>query len=294
MPGAKSTVERFVQAISEPEIRLDLAALLIADHCRPGEVDVAAALETLDDLAAQVAGQTSKTVTDLLYSQLGFGGNRGDYYQPANSYLDQVLAKRSGIPITLAVVIIEVARRVGISLYGVGMPGHFLVGVPVGADVPVSAAGASADATAAAAETQPDLFDPFDGVYLDYDAAKAIYERLGSQAPFSPAPFSPAFLAPTPPLVMLQRILNNLRVNYLRSPQPTNLQKIKALAAVLELLVCMPNCPPADYLQLADVLNSLGSPDVGAKHLEAGAQQLQGSDAALLLKTAGRLRARLN
>ncbi len=301
MTLGEGSADRFAELIGEPEIRLDLAALEIARVCRPGEVDVEACLATLDDLAEQVSQAAvqddpaqgkplAKSVTNLLYGQLGFGGNRSDYYQPANSFLDQVLANRSGIPITLAVVTMEVARRVGVRMYGVGMPRHFLVGVPPEEVV----SGQPAPDQPAPDQPAPLLFDPFDGVYLDHAGAKELFERLGQTTPADPVPFRPEFLNQAPTLQILRRMLNNLRLNYLHRAQPTSLQGIKQLAAVLEMLVCLPDCPPTDYLQLASVLNSLGRPDAGAKHLLAGADQLSDPDSEVLQAEAERLLARLN
>ena len=67
------------------------------------------------------------TLSEYLFDHLGFKGNDEDYYDPRNSYLNQVLARRMGIPITLAVVYMEIGRRLKIPLVGIGMPGHFLV-----------------------------------------------------------------------------------------------------------------------------------------------------------------------
>ena len=66
-------------------------------------------------------------ITDLLFGVIGFTGNRNDYYDPNNSYLHQVLERRLGIPITLSLLCIEVGRRAGVPVLGIGMPGHFLI-----------------------------------------------------------------------------------------------------------------------------------------------------------------------
>ena len=112
---------------AEDDIRLDHAALLIAATGRPG-VDVAGALGALDALAASCAEPTLDGLRHHLFAVEGFRGNVEDYYDPRNSYLDQVLDRRMGIPITLAVVFIEVGRRLGLAIEGLNTPGHFLVG----------------------------------------------------------------------------------------------------------------------------------------------------------------------
>jgi regulator of sirC expression with transglutaminase-like and TPR domain len=117
----------------EAEIRLDRAALLIAAGEYPG-LDIDAQIARLDEIAAGVGaphGASQRTLAHAvrrrMYEELGFRGNRGEYYDPRNSYLNDVLDRRTGIPITLATVFIEVGRRVGLHAAGVGYPAHFLV-----------------------------------------------------------------------------------------------------------------------------------------------------------------------
>ncbi|MBV9679993.1 MAG: transglutaminase family protein, partial [Acidobacteriaceae bacterium] len=101
----------------------------------PG-LDAEGSLFRLDNLAEQVASQLTpnasgldfiKTTNELLFDVLQFRGNEEEYYDPRNSCLNSVLMRRLGIPITLSVVYIEVARRLDRSIYGVGLPGHFIV-----------------------------------------------------------------------------------------------------------------------------------------------------------------------
>jgi regulator of sirC expression with transglutaminase-like and TPR domain len=119
---------RFAELMQRPEpaIPLDEAALCLAAGDHP--VDIARRLGQLDDLAAGVgAPATVDGLCRHLFVAEGFAGNADDYYDPANSHLDEVLDRRLGIPITLAVVLIEVGRRAGIVVEGVNAPGHFLV-----------------------------------------------------------------------------------------------------------------------------------------------------------------------
>jgi regulator of sirC expression with transglutaminase-like and TPR domain len=119
----------FAHAVGRPDEQIDLAAcaLLIAERERPG-LDVAAALRRLDELAAEVvaAGGTLDALLEVLFVRHAFRGNEEDYYDPRNSDLAEVLARGLGIPITLGVVLIEVGRRAGVDVAGVGYPGHFL------------------------------------------------------------------------------------------------------------------------------------------------------------------------
>ncbi len=119
----------------ESALELDRAALLIAAESYPS-LDVESYLRQLDELAAQARANdvpAASPVTrilrlnDLMYGEWGFHGNAEDYYDARNSFFNEVLDRRTGIPITLSVVYMEVARRLGLPLVGVGMPGHFIV-----------------------------------------------------------------------------------------------------------------------------------------------------------------------
>lgn len=259
--GHPSPVDAFATwAASEP-VPLDRAALAIAAHCRAEPVDEAAALAELDRLGAAVSEPTPDAVVDLLFGQEGFGPNRGRFADPANSYLDLVVSRRLGIPITLAVVTIEVARRAGVMLHGVGMPGHFLVGTP-----------------------EPEVFiDAFDGCVIDRAGAAAIFARFESRQAFDDS-----FLQPTPPEAILLRMLNNLRTLHLRQPDAPS------MLAVLELLTRLPGCPIDEFLRLGQALATLGRPDEGARMLEGAADRFGGSDADHLRQAATRLWAQLN
>ena len=74
-----------------------------------------------------LGGESAASLNRYLFEELGFRGNRDDYYDPRNSYLNQVLERRVGIPITLSVLYLEIATRIGLDLKGVSFPGHFMV-----------------------------------------------------------------------------------------------------------------------------------------------------------------------
>ncbi len=119
----------------EESIELDRAAFLMACGEYP-QLDVEAQIARLDRLAAEAepavrsqpdpAGRVA-ALRQFLAGACGFRGNEADYYDPANSFLHLVLDRRAGIPITLSVLYMEVGRRLGVSLLGVGLPGHFMV-----------------------------------------------------------------------------------------------------------------------------------------------------------------------
>ncbi len=115
-------------------VPLDVAILQLASVEYAG-LDVSYFVEVLDSHARELGELTSpsmcgeefiETANEYLYENLGFQGNRTDYYSPRNSCLNDVLIERQGIPITLTVVYMEIARRLGREVFGVGLPGHFL------------------------------------------------------------------------------------------------------------------------------------------------------------------------
>ncbi|HWO94726.1 MAG TPA: transglutaminase-like domain-containing protein [Dehalococcoidia bacterium] len=120
-----------------PPAQIDLAyaALLIAQEAYPN-LDPNPYLAQLDSMAAELrsrlrasagAPKTLQAMNRYLFEEIGFRGNTEEYYDPRNSYLNDVLDRRVGIPITVSLIYMEVARRLGIELQGVAMPGHFLV-----------------------------------------------------------------------------------------------------------------------------------------------------------------------
>jgi regulator of sirC expression with transglutaminase-like and TPR domain len=135
--GADPSLRELAGLVSRPDGRLDLAraALTIAQWEYPA-LDVNAYLERLDGLARGVDGSRRSTdplgrlhrLREYLFVEQGFTGNREDYYDPRNSFLNDVLDRRQGIPITLSLVLIEVGKRLGLAVEGIGLPGHFIAG----------------------------------------------------------------------------------------------------------------------------------------------------------------------
>lgn len=125
----------FAHHASRPDDEIDLAAasLLIAEAEYPG-LDVAAYLAMIDDMAEAVRARMTSGVDAVwhalnhyLFDELGFRGNDDDYYDPKNSFLNEVIDRRVGIPITMSLIYLEVGRRLGMELDGIAFPGHFLV-----------------------------------------------------------------------------------------------------------------------------------------------------------------------
>ena len=121
--------------VPRDQLNLAEAALVIASDEYP-QLAVAAYIERIDDLAATLRkrlrpdiapGDKLALLNHYLFEELGFTANSDDYYDPRNSYLNEVIDRRRGIPITLSILFIEMGRRIGLPLSGVSFPGHFLV-----------------------------------------------------------------------------------------------------------------------------------------------------------------------
>ncbi len=192
----RRTLDELSRIVAGDESKIDLfhAALLIAKLDNP-DLDVDASQRELDRLAADIlkrspdADETAKlaALNRVLFEELGFHGSRGDYYNRANSYVNEVLDDREGIPITLSVVYMELARRLGLRVEGVGFPGHFLVRY-----VP--------------AEGEPRWLDVFDSAQVRSreDLAKQLLEQSGDE-------LVDDHLASVGPKAILARMLGNLR-----------------------------------------------------------------------------------
>jgi regulator of sirC expression with transglutaminase-like and TPR domain len=138
---ADRPLREFAELTGRSDERVDLAraALAIARWEYPG-LDVDAYLERLDALARGVDGVRRSAdpvgrlhrLREYLFVEQGFAGNRENYYDPRNSFLNDVLDRRQGIPITLGLVLMEVGKRLGLAVEGIGLPGHFIAGARFG------------------------------------------------------------------------------------------------------------------------------------------------------------------
>jgi len=217
-------LNEFSRLAASPDRDLATPALMIA-RLECAELDPAPYLQQLDAMGSAARerllasgclqdARTSETAVDVLNAYLfdeeGFTGNRERYDDPSNSFLNEVLERRTGIPITLALVYMEVARRAGIQIEGVNFPGHFLMRYP-----PLSHDGAL------------DLIlDPFHrGARLsEHDCRRLLERHVGEEAAFDPA-----LLAPATKPQMLTRMLLNLKRVYVRLhsfPQARNVTEL--------------------------------------------------------------------
>ncbi|HXG12993.1 MAG TPA: transglutaminase-like domain-containing protein [Gemmataceae bacterium] len=187
------------------------------------------------DLRARVAG-----LCRYLFHEMGFRGNTQSYYDPRNSYLNQVLDRRTGIPITLSVVAMTVGTRAGLAVDGVGLPGHFIA--------------------RAAAAGQEIFFDPFHGGRFLTPEQCAILVQQVTGLPFEA---TAAQLRPAPVARIVLRMLSNLKSIYLR--QGDFPRAIRVIERARQLA-------PDDPEQRRDLGISLvrvGQPGRALDHLEA-------------------------
>lgn len=214
-------LERFAEMLSREDGRIELASacLQIAEDAYPG-LDVDGYVGEIERLAkrlrARLAPDTAVedrviALNEFLFDDLGFSGNVDDYYDPRNSYLNEVLDRRTGIPITLAVLYMEIGRRIDLPLEGVSFPGHFLVRLPLRGGTLV--------------------LDPFSGGVPQSEAE--LRERLKRVIPRDAAGGVPVaelpldqFLEPASNRQILARVLRNLKGVYREKDDPERLLEV--------------------------------------------------------------------
>lgn len=220
--GAVRARERFREIATLPDDRIDLggAALWIAAEHYP-RLDIGRYLGRLDEIATEAGSRTggsseldrAQRLLDFLCAEEGFGGNRDDYYDPRNSMLNEVLDRRTGIPITLSLLLLEVARRIGLDLVGVNFPGHFLVRLPAEPLI---------------------LLDAFGGRVLRTDEATTLLRNALGPA----AALEPEHLRAAGPREILVRMLGNLKQIYMQREEFES-----ALACCDRILLLLPDAP---------------------------------------------------
>ncbi|MGB3512857.1 MAG: tetratricopeptide repeat protein [Microcoleaceae cyanobacterium] len=213
----------FYSEINQPDEKIDLAkaALYLALEYEPkfDPDEYLNALETMADEVREKLPETAyplviiKNINTYLYDDLGFTGNEIDYYDPRNSFLNQVIERRTGIPITLSLVYLEIAKRINFPMVGIGMPGHFLI--------------------------RPEFEEA--GIYVDaFSQGEILFpqdcqERL-AQIYGQAVEIQPEFLASVSRKQFLARMLTNLKVIYLNRNE-----RLKALAAIDRILLLFPD-----------------------------------------------------
>ena len=213
----------FYREINQPDEQIDIAkASLCYAQAEYPDLNIQKYLHFLDAIATEVQSQLSsaayplkviKAINFELFDGLGFQGNSQDYYSPKNSFLNQVIERRMGIPITLSVIYLAVAQRIGFPMVGIGMPGHFLI--------------------------RPDFEDV--GIFVDAFNCGEILFKQDCQKKLTamyqqPVTLDPDWLAPVSNKQILARMLNNLKFIYLHSRQID-----KALAAISGIIKLLPD-----------------------------------------------------
>jgi regulator of sirC expression with transglutaminase-like and TPR domain len=213
--------------LQQPQAQWDLchAAMLIAANLQP-DVDMQSAQQTLDTMAAglynriRVHGEERERIQELnryFYGDLGFAGDKQDYYLPENSLLNRVIERRRGIPITLAVIYLKLAAAAGLDAYGISFPGHYLLGVQTSGEQLI--------------------LDPFDqGRELDHTQLRNMLQQL-TQGMIDESGLAQN-LRPAAKADTVVRILRNLKQIYIEG------QKVeKALSCIEMILSIIPEAP---------------------------------------------------
>ena len=233
-------------SLADEEVDLQRAALYLAGEEFP-DLEVERFLQRIHEMAEEVRsaaddpGQSEEKARSLnhyLFDLKGFSGNATDYYNPENSFLNRVMDTGVGIPITLSVLYLGLADRLGLDCYGVGMPGHFLVGI-----------------------RDLDLYmDPFhSGQLLSAGDCRRLAEQMFGHT----MEWDARFLEPSPNKVILLRILNNLRLIYSQSKDS------RRLASVLQRMLLVDEANVALYRDLALCQIDMGQSSSAIQSLES-------------------------
>jgi regulator of sirC expression with transglutaminase-like and TPR domain len=215
------TLEPFAQAVGHEDTRIDLAqaCLMIAQDAYPA-LDVERYLGDIERLALRLRARMPRgtaaeeriaALNEFLFEDLGYCGNADEYYDPRNSYLNDVIDRKTGIPITLSVLYMELGRRVGLPLEGVSFPGHFLVRVQVRGGVLV--------------------LDPFAGGLPQSEAdlrsrlKRVIPEGVAADVPVAELTLD-QFLEPASKRQILARVLRNLKAIYRELDKPERMLEV--------------------------------------------------------------------
>lgn len=205
----------------EDSIPLFETALAIAQGVAP-ELDLIAAQLEIDGFAERLQKRLPADASDMqklrllnhfFYRELGFGANLNNFYDPENSYLDRVLATRRGIPISLAVIYMELAQQIGLEFQGVSFPGHFLIKLPL-------AAGAI-------------VLDPLTGASLSQAELEERLTPYLQQLPEMTTLPVMDFLQPATKRSILARMLHNLKAIFLDSQEWRPLLEVQQRLVIL-------------------------------------------------------------
>lgn len=253
------------------------AALLICAEADP-TLDVDTELLRVDALAdgmrtshrlpsADEPTAVAAAFAAYLAADLGFRGDTDDYHDPDNALLSSVLDRRRGLPITLSVLYVAIARRLHLPLFPIALPGHVVVGIAAG--------------------ERPVVIDPFAGGRRLDDAALAGIVRAGSGGAID---YRRALLRPTSTPAITRRILDNLTRDFAAR------QRLSDALWTVELKRLLPTARPADHRAEGELLYHLGRYRAAADAFERFVEEVDGDhpDAAEASREAIRARAKLN
>ena len=221
----KDEFQRFVSQSARQE-DWEHGAFLIAKLAYP-DLSIPHYVECLDHLAEEFrakwlatespSGKAARQLSTFLFKDKGFSGNRTQYYDPDNSYMNRVIETRQGIPISLSALYVFVGKRLNLPLAGVGMPGHFLVKLE--------------------GETPPQFVDCFnDGTILREQDCEQFITASGLE-------YDPKFLEKSSTPTMLARMLRNLLSIYEQEPEEPMARRVRALLELLETEQLDPESP---------------------------------------------------
>lgn len=219
-----NNLDYFASLVQQDDaIPLFEAALLIAQDVEP-QLDLAATQAQVDTLAARLLKRLAPDASSIqklrllnhyFYRELGFAGNVNDYYDPENSYLHRVLSTRRGIPISLAVLYMELAQQIGLNVKGVSFPGHFLMKLSV--------------------QSGEIVLDPFNGASLSREDLEERLEPYFEQQSYPGAIPLAYYLHAAHPREILVRMLRNLKALFVE-----RMQWERLLAVQQRLLILLP------------------------------------------------------
>lgn len=249
--------QQLSKLVRAPDSAFDMAecALIVAQHEYP-DLDIQAYLQRLDQIAERLrqrlpsdAGKPHllSMLNHYLFRELGYSGNLDDYYDPRNSFLNDVIDRRVGIPITLSIFYMEIGRRIGVNLQGISFPGHFLAKCTTDQGVIV--------------------LDPFNkGASLSEADLRSRLKQAGAGESSAEIPLAP-LLRPATPQEILVRLAHNLKAIYVESSElekaiamtslvlavnPTDAKQLRDRGQMYQTLFCF-RAALADFERLAEI-----------------------------------------
>jgi regulator of sirC expression with transglutaminase-like and TPR domain len=216
-----ASLEAFAAVLKKDDLHIELAraCLMIGQDAYPG-LDVERYMVEIESLALRLRARLKDSggveervigLNEFLYDELGYWGNTDDYYDPRNSYLHEVIDRKTGIPITLAILYMEIGRRIGLPLEGISFPGHFLVRLRLRGGVLILD-----PFSGGAPQSEPELRQRLQRVIPEGAAADVSVAELPLDQ----------FLEPASKRQILARVLRNLKAIYRELDKPERMLEV--------------------------------------------------------------------